>query len=76
MPERQLRMTYDPEADAAFIYVTDPIQPGSVASGSTLDRDLHDSAVNAVFDAAGHLLGIEMLGASRLLRRDAVPNGS
>jgi hypothetical protein len=31
MPERLLRMTYDLDAGAAYIYVSDPIRPGEAA---------------------------------------------
>lgn len=72
MDKISLRMTYDPESDAAYIYITDPIEPGGVASGSTLNRPLDRSAVNADFDHEGRLLGIELLGVSRLLRPGVV----
>lgn len=72
MDEISLRMTYDSEADAAYIYITDPIEPGGVASGSTLNRTLDRAYVNADFDHEGKLLGIEILGVSRLLRAGVV----
>ena len=74
MRERWLRMTYDEVADASFIYLTDPIEPGAAVSGGTLDRHLDQAAVNASFDSDGRLLGIELLGVSRLLRSDALPD--
>jgi uncharacterized protein YuzE len=74
MGERRLRMTYDEVADAAFIYLTDPIEPGAAVSGRTLDCHLDHAAVNASFDSDGRLLGIELLGVSRLLRSDALPD--
>ena len=40
MTEMSLRMTYDPEADAACIYVTDPIEPGALVKNVVLDHDL------------------------------------
>ena len=66
-------MTYDPVADAAFLYLADPIEPGAAVSGSTLNRELDRAAVNASFDSAGRLLGIELLGVSRLLRPESLP---
>lgn len=66
-------MTYDPVADAAFLYLVDPIEPGSAVSGSTLNRALDRAAVNASFDSEGRLLGIELLGVSRLLPPESLP---
>jgi hypothetical protein len=66
-------MTYDEVAHAAFIYLTDPIEPGAAVSGGTLDVPLDRAAVNASFDSVGRLLGIELLGVSRLLRPDSLP---
>ena len=75
MPERAIRMTYDPEADAAFVYLADPIERGAAVSSSTLNRPLDSAAVIASFDADGRLLGIELLGVTRLLRPESVPTG-
>jgi uncharacterized protein YuzE len=68
MPEINLRMTYDPDADAGFIYITDPIETGGAASSTMLEKFTPGAAVIASFDANDKLLGIELLGASRLLR--------
>jgi uncharacterized protein YuzE len=73
MTERQLRMTYDEEADAAFIYLSDPIERGDEASSSILNKHLDQAAVVASFDKEDRLIGIELLGASRILRPDAIP---
>jgi len=66
-------MTYDPEADAAYIYVTDPIEAGGSKSSSVLDRETPGSAVVMDFDDENRLLGIEILGVSKLLRPTAIP---
>jgi uncharacterized protein YuzE len=63
---RAMRATYDPDADAAFIYLTE-IAPGEAASSSLLNRYMENAAVTAVFNQADHLVGIEVLGASRVL---------
>ena len=69
MAEISLRMTYDPDAAAAFIYISDPIERGGgVASSSVLDKFTPGASMIASFDANERLLGIELLGASRLLR--------
>ena len=51
-------MTYDPEADAAYIYLGDGpiIESEEVAPGIVLDYDAEDRVV-----------GIEVLGASKVL---------
>ena len=54
--------TYDPEADAAYIYLADAVVAESeeVAEGVVLD-----------FDDGGRVIGIEVLKASRTLRDGA-----
>jgi len=73
MREVSLRMTYDPVADAAYIYVTDPIEDGASVKGAILDHGLAGTAVVGDFDSEGHLLGVELLGVSRLLRPGVLP---
>jgi len=68
MAEISLRMTYDPDADAAYIYISDPIEPGGSVQNAVMDHDLAGTAVVGDFDREGHLLGVELLGVSRLLR--------
>jgi uncharacterized protein YuzE len=50
-------MTYDPDADAAFIYISDPIERGGVASSSVLDRFIPGASLIASFDATRDCLG-------------------
>jgi uncharacterized protein YuzE len=64
-----LCITYDRRADAAYIYLTE-IGPGEVTSGSTLDRHMDMASVNCDFNDADQLVGIEVLGASRVLSPD------
>lgn len=54
-----MRITYDPHADAAYIYLAD------VATG--LETRCVDDDVYADFDADERLVGIEVLDASRRL---------
>jgi uncharacterized protein YuzE len=68
-----LRMTYDRDADAAYIYVSDPIEPGGSVHNVIMDHDLKGTAIVGDFDRDGHLLGIELLGVARLLRTGVVP---
>lgn len=62
-----MRLTHDPEADAAKIYLVDTIQPGGVARSHVCDVELTDCSVVLDFDTADKLIGIELLGASRIL---------
>jgi uncharacterized protein YuzE len=73
MIERLLRMTYDPDADAAYIYVTDRIGRGEAAHSAVLEHAFNAASVNVDLDDRNRLLGIELLGVSRLLRADALP---
>jgi uncharacterized protein YuzE len=71
--ERRLRFTYDAESDACYIYVTDPIEWGGAKSSTSLHRHIPGASVVVDFDEDNRLLGIELLGVSRLLRPDAIP---
>jgi uncharacterized protein YuzE len=62
-----VRFTYDPDADAAFIYIVDQINPGQAARSEMCDLEIREGAVILVLDADERLLGIELLGASRLV---------
>lgn len=60
----EIRVTYSPLADAAYIYLV-PIGPGEVATTEAgVDEDLN---INLDYNAEGHLIGIEVLGASGTL---------
>lgn len=67
-----MRMTYDAEADAAFLYIVDPIGPGEAVESHMVDVALNGAAVIASFDSGRRLLGIEVLGASRALRAESL----
>ena len=73
MKELMLRMTWDPEANAAYIYVVDSIRSGDAVTTRVLDHHLTQASVNVDFDADNRLLGIELLGVSRLLRPGILP---
>lgn len=57
--------TFDAEADAAYIFVAPTIGPGESAENVLIERPT--GAVVLDFDEAGHLLGVEVLGARSLL---------
>ncbi|GAA2690232.1 DUF2283 domain-containing protein [Nonomuraea recticatena] len=51
--------TYDPEAEAAYIYLRGPIAPGGVARTVTVDSPM----ANLGLDESGRVIGIEILAA-------------
>ena len=60
-----MKLTYDAEADAAYLYLTAGAKPGQAAK--TWPGEGCADGVNLDFDAKGRLLGIEILEASRRL---------
>jgi len=76
-----VRITYDPQADAAYIQVVSRILPGEATlSISSITTPGGKGEINLDFDANGQLLGIEVLFASDVLPRkvlsEADPPGS
>jgi uncharacterized protein YuzE len=65
-------MTYDADADAAFVYLVDAIDAGQVAQTQMCDLEIPEGAVILAMDVHGHLLGVEILGASRLLSAETL----
>ena len=63
-----MRITYDEETDAAYIYLV-PIAAGGVAQTYPCDPSEVNGMINLDFDREGRLLGIEVLDASRKLPR-------
>ena len=53
--------TYDSDADAAYVYLEHPIQPGAAEMVTTFDTD--QGMFNLDFNADGKILGLEILGA-------------
>ena len=61
-------MTHDPDADAAHIAFGDDIGPGrAVSAVNAVGVPNGAGEINLDLDAAGRLLGIEVLGASALI---------
>jgi uncharacterized protein YuzE len=67
-----MKLIYDPEADAASIRLLDSIQSGGVARSHVCDIELTGCSVILDFDAADKLIGIELLGASRILPEETL----
>jgi len=64
---KPLRVTYDAQVDAAYIYFVESISPGGVATTYSCDPAQVKGMINLDFDSAGRLLGLEILDASRYL---------
>lgn len=61
-------MTDDPDADAAYLTLGDDVEPGrAVSTVNAIGVPNGAGEINLDFDAAGRLLGVEVLGASALL---------
>ncbi len=74
-----MRVTYDPEVDAAYIYCTDAKPRGRIAHSVHLAGEL--LGVHVDLDSSGRILGIEVLEATDLLPSDLLakaerPTGS
>jgi uncharacterized protein YuzE len=61
-----MKITYDREANAAYIYLV-PIANGGVAQTYPCDPVEVNGMINLDFDREGRLLGIEVLDASHKL---------
>jgi uncharacterized protein YuzE len=68
-----VKLTYDRDADAAYIYLID-IQPGQLDGGEVIvaDTGIEQTALLIERDSRKRLLGIEILGASKLLHPDTI----
>lgn len=62
-----MRLTYDPQADAAFVYLVDEIGPGQAPRSLICDLEIQEGAVILLLNNDDRVVGIEVLGASRLL---------
>ena len=62
-----MRITYDAEADAAYVFLVDPIPPDGAVRQQVAELDLDGSTLIVDRDTDGRLLGLEILGARDLL---------
>jgi len=58
---------YDKEADAAYIYIDEPIKDGEAKN----TIEVNDNII-LDFDSKGKLLGIEILNASKVINKKAL----
>ncbi|MEV8264421.1 DUF2283 domain-containing protein [Microbacterium sp. NPDC077057] len=66
-----MHLRYDPEADAAYLPVGRELHAGESAAQVPEIRNPHGAGeIILDFDADGHLLGVEILQASKLLRAE------
>lgn len=63
-----MRITYDKEADATYIYIKYPIKKGE----SKTQIPLEDYPIILDFDKKDRLLGIEVLSASKILNKKVI----
>lgn len=69
-----LRVTYDEEADAAYIYFVPEIRAGGVARTIPVDGGGDPWMVNLDIDRDGRIIGLEVLDARRRLPTALVAN--
>ena len=62
-----MKLTYDPEVDAAYLYLVPSIGRGEVVRTISSMLEMDRSFVAFDVDSEGKILGIEILGASRVL---------
>lgn len=62
-----MRITFDPDADAAYIYIKDELAFGEVKETHLCDVQVQGGAVILGFDKEGRLVGVEILGARQLI---------
>ncbi|GAA3524163.1 hypothetical protein GCM10022234_20880 [Aeromicrobium panaciterrae] len=69
MSEKQvpLKITFDPDVNAAYIYLVDEIGFGEAAKTYSCDPLEVGGMINLDFDSNGRLLGIEVLDATGYL---------
>lgn len=67
-----MRITYDPDANAALIKVVDGIGFGDVAKSDICDLEIEAGAITLAFDSAEKLVEVEVLGARNLLAPDVI----
>ncbi|TDC92271.1 DUF2283 domain-containing protein [Actinomadura sp. 7K507] len=66
----EVRVTYDHQADAAYVYFVDPAQVDVKSARTyTCDEDSVNGMINLDFDGDGRVIGVEILDARSKLPR-------
>ena len=63
----KMKLEYDKEVDAGYIYIVDKIKEGEAVKTIELNPN-----IILDFDKGGKLLGIEVLNASKILKKDVL----
>jgi uncharacterized protein YuzE len=66
-----MRITFDPEADAAYVFLEHNIATGAAVENVVVGREGKGDLV-LDFDADGYLLGVEIIGATELVHRSVL----
>lgn len=67
-----MKITYDPLADAAYIYIAGKLGFGQVKKQYHCDLKQVKAIINLDFDEEDRLVGIEVLSASRYLPKESL----
>jgi uncharacterized protein YuzE len=67
-----LRVKYDRSTDAAYVYFVEGELSGRVERSVVCDVETEMGSIHLDFDGSGKLVGMEVLGASRLLPRELI----
>jgi uncharacterized protein YuzE len=62
-----MKLTYEPEVDAAYIALTTEDEPRVVTTTYPCDPIAINGQINLDFDVSGHLIGVEILNARQFL---------
>jgi uncharacterized protein YuzE len=62
-----MRIEYDRDTDAAYIYFQEDVSGGGVSRTISVDPQAINGMVNLDLDDDGRILGLEVLDASKLL---------
>ncbi|MDQ1353920.1 MAG: hypothetical protein QG657_4229 [Acidobacteriota bacterium] len=69
-----MRVTYDKQANAAYVYLASQILPGSIIDTYTCNPVEVGGEINLDFDNQGRLIGIEILNADKKLPMEVLEN--
>jgi uncharacterized protein YuzE len=67
-----VKLTYDADVDAAYVYLVDAITAGAVTETRLAMLEFDRASIAFDFDADGKILGLEILGASRVLTKETL----
>ena len=71
-----MKVTFDRDADAAFVTFVDAIPPGGAPRSEICDVEMTDAAVILLFSPEDRLVGLEILGASKVLPVEVLDQAS